>query len=82
LSYRSVPWQDVPAQEQAAVDANRYRIAGALRLVSLDDALDRRLGHLPLWYADRHPNFDGYRVLGELSARFLGDCLRAARPAR
>lgn len=79
LSYRSLPMEEVPLDDLPAVARHVYVVAGIPRVVVLDDALDRRLGRLPRWFADRHPNFEGYRVIGGLSSRFLADCIRASR---
>jgi lysophospholipase L1-like esterase/nicotinamidase-related amidase len=46
-------------------------------VVVLDNRLDGILGHLPGWFADRHPNFAGYNVIASETAKFLAPILRA-----
>jgi lysophospholipase L1-like esterase len=45
-------------------------------VVLLDNQLDAHLGHLPGWYADRHPNLAGYQVIASATARFLAELIR------
>ena len=38
--------------------------------------LDPILGHLPGWFADRHPNLAGYNVIADETLRYLAPLLR------
>jgi lysophospholipase L1-like esterase len=43
----------------------------------IDNRLDAHFGHLPGWYADRHPNLAGYHVIGDETAKYLAPRIRA-----
>lgn len=46
-------------------------------IVVMDNRLDAIFGHLPGWFADRHPNLAGYNVIACETAKFLAPILRA-----
>lgn len=79
LSYRSIPMNAVPVDDLPAIARHVYRIGSADQVVVVDDEFDQRFGHLPSWHSDRHPNFEGYRLIGKVSGHFLVDCIRASR---
>ena len=45
-------------------------------IVVMDNRLDAIFGHLPGWFADRHPNLAGYNVIASETAKFLAPILR------
>ena len=73
LNYRRYPVNKVPEKYQALV---KPYVHGE-RVVVMDNELDAILGHLPGWYADRHPNLAGYNVIAVETANYLGNLLRS-----
>lgn len=74
LNYRRYLLDKVP-------DALRERakpfVVGKPPMVEvMDTTLDAEFGKLPGWYADRHPNLAGYKVIGEETAKFLAPLLK------
>ena len=45
-------------------------------VVVMDNRLDAIFGHLPGWFADRHPNLAGYNTIAAATAKFLTPILR------
>jgi lysophospholipase L1-like esterase len=75
LNYRRYPLAKVP--ETLRPLAEPYvRKVGEPHVVVLDNRLDAHFGHLPGWYADRHPNLAGYHVIASETARFLAELIR------
>ena len=51
-------------------------------IVVMDNRLDAIFGHLPGWFADRHPNVAGYNVIASATAKFLAPILREKSSAQ
>ncbi len=72
LNYRRYPLERVPEQFHELVRPYVHRE----RVEVMDNELDAVLGHLPGWYADRHPNLAGYNVIARETADYLEPLLR------
>ncbi|HWL06966.1 MAG TPA: SGNH/GDSL hydrolase family protein [Planctomicrobium sp.] len=77
LNYRRYPVTNVPEKYRPFVTPY---VKGD-RVVVMDNELDGILGHLPGWYADRHPNLSGYNVIAAETARYLAEQIRASKPS-
>jgi lysophospholipase L1-like esterase len=75
LNYRRFPLAKVPEALLPLVQPYVRKGAEPF-VVVLDNRLDAHLGHLPGWYADRHPNLAGYQVIASETARFLAGLIR------
>jgi hypothetical protein len=78
LNYRRYPLANVPENLRAV--ATPYvsdPTAKEPTIVVMDNRLDAIFGHLPGWFADRHPNLAGYNVIASETAKFLAPILRA-----
>lgn len=73
LNYRRYALDRIPA-------AQREWLKPFVRgnsVVVMDNRLDVHFRDLPGWFGDRHPNLAGYHVIGDATARFLAQQLRA-----
>lgn len=75
LNYRRFPLEKIPENRRRfvkpfVVDSNPPMVE------VLDNRLDVHFGHLPGWFADRHPNLAGYHVIGDETARYLTPLIR------
>lgn len=78
LNYRAYPFSKIPDNLRSI--AQRYVNAEAdPKVVVLDNRLDAIFGHLPGWFADRHPNIAGYNVIAAETAKFLAPVIRERR---
>jgi lysophospholipase L1-like esterase/nicotinamidase-related amidase len=75
LNYRRYPLAKVP-EELRPLAEPYVRKVGEPHVVVLDNRLDAHFGHLPGWYADRHPNLAGYQVIASETVRFLAELIR------
>lgn len=77
LNYRRYPLAKIPQKlhELAKPYVSPGR-GGAATVEVLDNRLDAHFGNLPGWYADRHPNLAGYRVIADETAKFLAPIIR------
>ncbi|MEO6741766.1 MAG: isochorismatase family protein, partial [Chthoniobacteraceae bacterium] len=50
-------------------------------IVVMDNRLDAIFGHLPGWFADRHPNLAGYNVIAAATAKYLAPIMRSKKGA-
>jgi len=48
----------------------------------MDTKLDEKFGKIPGWYGDRHPNAEGYKVIGEATAAYLTPMIRQRMQAQ
>ena len=71
-NYRRYPFEKVPEQFHPLV---KPFVSGD-RVVVMANELDPILGHLPGWYADRHPNLAGYNIIADETAKYLAKLLR------
>jgi lysophospholipase L1-like esterase len=79
LNYRRYPLSRIPAELQPL--ARPYlRPGNDPSVVVQDNRLDALLGHLPGWFADRHPNQAGYHVIARETANHLAKLLE--KPAQ
>lgn len=75
LNYRRYPLEKVPENRLEFVKP--FVVQGKQPTVEvMDNRLDVHFGHLPGWYADRHPNLAGYHVIGDETARYLIPLIR------
>jgi lysophospholipase L1-like esterase len=51
-------------------------------IIVMDNHLDAIFGHLPGWFADRHPNLAGYNVIASATAKFLAPIVREKSAAQ
>ena len=78
LNYRRYLLSNVPEALRPLVTPYVFDPAGKEpAVVVLDNRLDAILGHLPGWFADRHPNLAGYNVIASETAKFLAPIIRA-----
>lgn len=77
LNYRRYPLAKIPQRlhELAKPYVSPGR-GGEGTVEVLDNRLDAHFGNLPGWYADRHPNLAGYRVIADETAKFLAPIIR------
>lgn len=73
LNYRRFPLAKVPEALLPIVQSYVRPGGKDPYVVVLDNRLDAHLGHLPGWFADRHPNLAGYQVIASETAKFLAD---------
>ena len=74
LNYRRYNLSRIPAELQPL--ARPYlRPGNDPTVVVQDNRLDALLGHLPGWFADRHPNQAGYHVIARETANYLAGLL-------
>lgn len=73
LNYRRFPLDKIPENQRQFV---KPFVVGGDSVQVLDNRLDAHFGHLPGWYADRHPNLAGYHVIGDETAKFLAPLIR------
>lgn len=74
LNYRRFPLEKIPEAERESVKAY---VAGSPPMVEvMDTKLDDKFGKIPGWYHDRHPNAEGYKVIGEATAAYLAPMIR------
>lgn len=79
LNYRRYPLEKIPENRLEFVKP--FIVGGKEPKVEvMDNRLDVHFGHLPGWYADRHPNLAGYHVIGNETAKFLIPLMRAKLP--
>ncbi len=77
LNYRRYPLAKIP--EKLHPVAQPYVVDEKSKgpmVVVLDNRLDAHFGNLPGWFADRHPNLAGYRVIADETAKFLAPIIR------
>lgn len=75
LNYRRYSLEQIPENRREFVKP--FVVAGKTPTVEvMDNRLDVHFGHLPNWYADRHPNLAGYHVIGDETAKFLIPLMR------
>ncbi|RBP47299.1 lysophospholipase L1-like esterase [Roseimicrobium gellanilyticum] len=83
LNYRRISLDKIPPQYLDIVKP--FTFENPPRVEVLDNQLDAILGHIPAWYADRHPNAAGYNVIADETAKYLTKMIRekkgAAAPA-
>ncbi len=72
LNYRRYSLKKVPEQYHELVKP----FVSGTSVVVMANELDPILGHLPGWYADRHPNLAGYNVIAHETAKYLTKLLR------
>jgi lysophospholipase L1-like esterase len=72
LNYRRYPLAKVPEKFHGLVKP----FVNGSSVVVMANELDPILGHLPGWYADRHPNLAGYNVIADETAKYLAKLLR------
>ena len=78
LNYRRYPLSKIP--ENLREIAKPYVMPEKNPVVIvLDNRLDAIFGHLPGWFADRHPNSAGYNVIADETAKFLAPVIRERR---
>ena len=76
LNYRRYPLDKIPESHREFVKP--FTVKGNPSTVEvMDNRLDVHFGHLPGWYADRHPNLAGYHVIGDETAKYLAPLIRA-----
>lgn len=76
LNYRRYPLEKIPETHREFVKP--FIVDGKSPTVEvMDNRLDAHFGHLPNWYADRHPNLAGYHVIGDETAKYLAPLIRA-----
>ena len=75
LNYRRYALAKIPEALRPLAEPYVRKI-GEPHVVVLDNRLDAHFGHLPGWYADRHPNLAGYQVIASETARFLAEWIR------
>jgi lysophospholipase L1-like esterase/nicotinamidase-related amidase len=79
LNYRRYPLARIPVELQPL--ARPYlRPGNDPTVVVQDNRLDALLGHLPGWFADRHPNQAGYHVIARETANHLAQLLKKQTP--
>ena len=78
LSYRRIPLDTVPAARRERIPTDCIVDAN---VIALDSRLDLLLKDIPDWYADRHPNPEGYQVIGAALAGYLAPlvCRRSSK---
>lgn len=72
LNYRRYPLAKVPESFHELV----MPFVHSESVEVMANELDPILGHLPGWYADRHPNLAGYNVIADETAKYLAKHLR------
>jgi lysophospholipase L1-like esterase len=78
LNYRRYPLSKIP--ESLRELAKPYVMPEKDPMVIvLDNRLDAIFGHLPGWFADRHPNIAGYNVIADETVKFLAPIMRERR---
>jgi lysophospholipase L1-like esterase len=75
LNYRRVAIDKIPEPLRAKVPAATKSKDGK-SLVVMGSELDETFKTVPNWFGDRHPNVDGYRVIGVETAKFLVPLLK------
>jgi lysophospholipase L1-like esterase len=79
LNYRRYPLARIPVELQPL--ARPYlRPGNDPTVVVQDNRLDALLGHLPGWFADRHPNQAGYHVIARETANHVAQLLKKQTP--
>jgi len=76
LHYRRYPLAQIPPAYQEFVKPFVF----GEDVIVMDNELDATLGHLPGWYSDYHPNFAGYQIIGNETAKYLIPLLRDKLP--
>lgn len=76
LNYRRYALSRIPADLQPLARPF-VRQGNDPTVVIQDNRLDALLGHLPGWFADRHPNQAGYHVIARETANHLAPLLEA-----
>jgi lysophospholipase L1-like esterase len=74
LNYRRYPLAKIPEADRESV--KEYLAGNPPTVEVMDTKLDEKFGKLPGWYGDRHPNAEGYRVIGEATAAYLAPMIR------
>ena len=75
LNYRRYPLEKIPENRREFVKP--FVGGGKSPSVEvMDNQLDAHFGHLPGWFADRHPNLAGYHVIGDETAKYLAPLMR------
>jgi lysophospholipase L1-like esterase len=74
LNYRRISLDKIPPQYLDIVKP--FTFENPPRVEVLDNQLDAILGHIPAWYADRHPNAAGYNVIADETAKYLTKMIR------
>ena len=72
LNYRRYPLDKIPSEQQVWLAP--FVVSGYV--VVMDNRLDAHFRNLPGWFGDRHPNFAGYHVIGDETAKFLAQQIR------
>jgi lysophospholipase L1-like esterase len=80
LNYRRISLDKIPPQYLDLVKP--FTFGNPPRVEVLDNQLDAILGHIPAWYADRHPNAAGYNVIADETAKYLTKMIRERKSAR
>lgn len=76
LNYRRFPFSQVPENLKALATPYLQPEVPDPKVVVMDNRLDAHFGHLPNWYADRHPNLAGYHVIASETAKWLAPVIR------
>ncbi|MCA9132296.1 MAG: SGNH/GDSL hydrolase family protein [Planctomycetales bacterium] len=71
-NYRRYPLSKIPEKYHALVQP----FVHGPSVEVMANELDPILGHLPGWYADRHPNLAGYNMIAKATADYLAEILR------
>ena len=74
LNYRRFPLDKIPEADRESV--KDYVVGTPPTIEVMDTKLDEKFGKIPGWYHDRHPNADGYKVIGEATAAYLTPMIR------
>jgi lysophospholipase L1-like esterase len=74
LNYRRISLDKIPPQYLEIVKP--FTFENPPRVEVLDNQYDAILGHIPAWYADRHPNAAGYNVIADETAKYLTKIIR------
>lgn len=76
LVYRQIPLSKIPEPDRESVKAYVVNDKKGVMVQVMDNKLDAQFGKLPAWFANRHPNLAGYRVIGEETVKFLVPMIR------
>ncbi|QIF00651.1 SGNH/GDSL hydrolase family protein [Roseimicrobium sp. ORNL1] len=79
LNYRRISLDKIPPQYLEIVKP--FTFENPPRVEVLDNQFDAILGHIPAWYADRHPNPAGYNVIADETAKYLTKMIREKKGA-
>jgi len=80
LNYRRFPLAKIPEADRESV---KDYVSGTPPMVEvMDTKLDEKFGKIPGWYGDRHPNAEGYKVIGEATAAYLTPMIRQRMQAQ